>query len=365
MTLNRRRLLGALAAVPALTLLPGCTDLVESVADSCPSDPAESGGVTWIPDVAQPVFWGVQNLTASGGAPRDMQIYYPTHHGFTDAPPILKLCVTRWPVVLFLHGQPPSAIPVSGWYRKWSQIASNLARCGYVVVVPSHNALLPQDSSGVAAAMADIAFARNGWAESKWVDKRATSTAVAGHSFGALLGARIVAAHPEIGAFVSLGGGHLQLLDVTTVLQSITTPSFFMWANGSEGSLNFENLDGNPKIFDPLTQPKYAAVYQGEHFDYLRAADTGGALRGPCTKIGGVAADLAALFISANVPVSASRTKVPVELRKPLVDLTFEQEFFAGAHLQSLEAAMADPTCRVDMRWNVNGVTGNRRIGPS
>lgn len=39
------------------------------------------------------------------------------------------------------------------------------------------------------AAIKDIEFVRTAWQDSDWVDKRASSTAVAGHSNGALLAA--------------------------------------------------------------------------------------------------------------------------------------------------------------------------------
>ncbi|HCT76864.1 MAG TPA: hypothetical protein DGG94_18250 [Micromonosporaceae bacterium] len=364
--MDRRRLLGGLALASTLPLIGGCKEVIEAVAESCPSDPAESGGVDWIPDVGHPLFWGVQELTTADGAPRPMAIYYPTHHGFTDAPPILKLCVTRWPVVLFLHGQPPSGF-TGAWHRKFELLAAVLARSGYVVVAPVHEAIepVPGNTQLVTNAMRDIEFARTQWSESEWVDKRPTSTAVMGHSFGALLGARVCAAHPEIGAFVSLSGGYRRLDDPGPLLNSLTTPSFFMWGQGDDLILLlFENLDDNPKLWDPMTTNKYAAVFQGEHFDYVRPGDSGSALRGPCSLIGAVAADLAALFISKHVPVSVSRTKIPIELRPPEVDLTMKQEFFAGGHLNGIAQFQSRADCRLDLRWKVSGVTGMRKLGP-
>jgi dienelactone hydrolase len=352
------------AAAVVLALLPGCDKLVESVAESCPSDPAESGGIDWIPDVAHPVSFGFQDLGTAQGAPRTMRIYFPSHNTpFDDKRSILKLCVHRWPVVLFLHGQPPrpQASPV-GYHLKWTEIPSVLAQSGYVVVVPNHDAPLPINdvTAIVTAAMNDVAFARTTWPESKWVDKRPTSTAVVGHSFGALLGARVAAAHPEIGAFVSLGGRFQDFDDRLESLQAITMPSLFMWGKG----LIFEDLDGNPKLWDPLTQPKYAAVYNGQHFDYLPAASTGDEVRGPCGLIGGASASLAALFVSANVPVSVSRTKIPIELTKPKVDLTPKQQFYGNGALGALDDIQQVQACRIDLRWKLPAGTGSRKLGP-
>ena len=78
---------------------------------------------------------------------------------------------------------------------------------------------------------------RTQWHEAKWVAQSLGSTAVAGHSFGALLAARIAAAHPEIAAFVSLGGGFHQLVDsAAELLNSIRTPSFFMFSSSVDPS---------------------------------------------------------------------------------------------------------------------------------
>lgn len=361
--LSRRGLLGALIAAPALG---GCRELIEDVIDSCP-DGADMSVVDWIPDVAHPVFAGMQALTPMQGAPRNMLIYYPSA-GVVEAP-ILKQCAVRWPVVLFLHGMPPAGF--SGeYYRKWHRLPISLARSGYVVVAPEHNARLIEDGPEVpvADAMADIDFVRNTWADSEWVDKRPTSTVIAGHSYGALIGAHVASTN-EVGAFVSLGGPYHQDGRALAALRRVTAPSFLMWCNGggpppTEG----EDLDlppggsptGTPGVWLGLAPDKYAAVYEGEHFDYLDAADGGTAPRGPCPDIGGMAADLATLFVASNI---FSLTKVGVDLRVAPVTLTAEQQAFADGHLATLGTGFTGRGCRLDMRWNVGGATGARSFG--
>jgi len=364
--MNRRRFLGGLAALSTVGLLSGCAELIEDVLDTCPTDPAESGGISWTPDAGRPVFWGYHELTTADGAPRDMRIYYPTYEGITLNAPILKMCLVRWPVVMFLHGQPPSGVPTPGYHRKWFHLPAVLARCGYVVVVPNHGALLPQDSEApamVQAAMADLDWVRNSWSESEWVHKQPAFTAVVGHSYGGLLAARIAAAHPEFGALASLSAPYGEL-GALQLLSPIAMPSFFMWARGNGGGLPFEELDGPAHLWDQLTMPKYASVFQGEHFDYLRPEDSGSALRGPCSSVGGVAADLVALFIASKVRVPLGHTNVNVNLAVPQVALTPQQQFFAGAHMQGQDAFDAHEGCHLDLKWNVDGVTGNRSLGP-
>jgi pimeloyl-ACP methyl ester carboxylesterase len=233
-------------------------------------------------------------------------------------------------------------------------LPSTLARCGYVVVVPNHNPGILASPADVQAAMRDVDWVRNQWSGADWIDKRSTSITVAGHSNGALVAAAVAAAHPEIGAFVSLGGHHPNPPDNFEVLLTVSVPSFYMWTKTNQ----LEDLDG---LWEGLPASKYAAVYEGQHFDYLSESDISGVPRGPCPHIPGVAADLAALFVSSNV---ASLTQIPIGLTKPQVQLTPEQAIYAGGNLASLDQINTHPGCRVDLRWKVSGVTGSRRLGP-
>lgn len=368
--LSRRQLLGAaVAAWP--TLLAGCRPASEPPGPDC--DPPGVSGVDWIPDVAHPVAWGEEHLTAADGAPRTLSIYYPSPR-FIPPRPMLRSCIGRWPVVLFLHGQAPEGLSpqdLANYHLAWGRMAVGLARSGYVVVVPRHEALLPLPDNSpplVASAMGDIAWVRTQWHEAKWVAQSLRSTAVAGHSFGALLAARIAAAHPEIAAYVSLGGGFHQLDDAGPLLHSIAAPSFFMFSTDGgkrfEPFLSFERIDNDPRpdknLWPGLTQNKYATTYDGAHFDYLDPNLSGTAPRGGCSLIGGVAADLTALFIASVVQ---SLTAVPVNLQKPTPPLTDAQQALAIQHLTSVDRIGPAPPCRVDLKWRVGSDEGIRTLG--
>lgn len=348
--LSRRGVLGALAAAPALG---GCQDLIEDVFDNCP-DGADTSVVDWIPDIAHPVFAGVQDLTPAQGAPRNMLVYHPAS-GPLEAP-ILKQCAARWPVVLFLHGMPPTGFS-GAWYRQWVSLPVTLARSGYVVVVPDHDARLIENGPDipVANAMADIDFIRNTWADAEWVDKRPTSTAVVGHSYGASIAAHLAATH-EVGALACWSGNFILEGSALAALRRVTKPSFLMWGKGNNNP--HEDLD-QVDNWDGLTQDKYAAVYEGEHFDYVSPA-AGGTPRGPCPDIGGMAGDLTALFVASNI---FSLTQVGVDLRAAPVTLTPQQQAFADGHLATLSSGFTARGCRLDMRWNVGGATGTRSFG--
>lgn len=350
------------------TLLPaaslsGCAELLRVLAEACPADPAESGGVDWTPDVLHPLFYGFRDLGSADGAPGTLRVWYPSYEGFTDGPPILKLCLVRWPVVLFLHGQPPC--PDVNYYRRWSMLPAVLARSGYVVVVPSHTADFPDTagSPAVANALSFIDWVRSGWEHAKWVDARAEATAVAGHSYGALLAARVAQARPAISAYVGLSGPWLEFSNPVPVLQAIGAPSFFMWADGDDpirGAL--ESLDGG--LWNQISTPKHAAVFPGEHFDYLRPWAGCNFTRGSCTLIEAVAAELVALFIARHVPVSLSQSQIPVTLDPPGVTLTQKQQFFAGGHLNGLRQIETRQGCRVNLRWVDGAASGSRQLGP-
>src|SRR4051812_2481494 len=180
-TITRRGLLGGIAGLSALTAftgltglvgLTGCASAIEAAANSCPTDPALSGGVTWPPDIAHPVFYGFQDLAKADGPPRDLLIYYPSVDGSPQNAQILELCLTAWPVVYFLHGRPPPGVSFAGYRRKWALFAAAIARSGYVVVMPNRPAQRPFDDYGpvVDACIADLTWVSTQWSNAKWVD---------------------------------------------------------------------------------------------------------------------------------------------------------------------------------------------------
>jgi hypothetical protein len=132
-----------------------------------------------------------------------------------------------------------------------------------------------------------------------------------------------------------------------------------------EPFLSFERIDGDPaparNLWLELTQNRYAATYDGPHFDYLEPDMSGSAPRGDCSLIGGVAADLAALFIASSLQ---SLTQVPVDLRKPTPPLTDAQQAFAIQHLTSIDRIADAPGCRIDLKWRVGDEEGARTLGP-
>jgi Chlorophyllase len=359
--LRRREFIGSMLAAgamsPALLSLPGC-----GLEYTCPEDPADSAGVDWTPDILHPVFWGFQELGTAEGAPGTLRVYYPSADGSPQNARILKLCLVRYPVVMFLHGQPP-CLSDPTYFRRWTRLPMVLARSGYVVVVPKHDAALPEgpQSPAIDFALAVLNWVRTQWEHSRWVDQDPTATAIAGHSLGALLAARVRAADPRIGSYASFGAGWTEITGFASLLQSIDVPSFFWWGTQAAGA---ENMDVGGLWQMVGSQRKSKAIYDGKHFDYLPDIPGCSFERGSCSLIEALSAELVALFFQRHVPVKLSHAPIPPNLVPPAVTLTPTQQFFAGSHLSAIEAIRTRQGCSVDLHWEEPDETGSRHLGP-
>jgi hypothetical protein len=348
-------MLAAGAVSPALLSLAGCAGV-----PVCPDNPNESAGVDWTPDILHPMFWGFQDLDVANGAPGPLRVFYPTYEGSPQNAPILKLCLIRYPVVLFMHGQPPC--PDTNYFKRWQILGMVLARSGYVVVMPKHTAQVPQGGSpDIAIGLNALDWVRNNWEHRNWVDHDVTATAIVGHSIGALLAARIRQARPTIGAYIGLSGVWTEVTDTVPLLESIQPPSFFMWA--TEAGPASESLD-NGGLWNHIPAAKSAAFFPGQHFDYISPPAGCSVPRGRCNLIELVTAELVALFVSRHVPVKTSRAPIPPSLIPPDVTLTPKQEFFAGSHLSGIQLIESRQGCGIDLRWEDPLDTGSRHLGP-
>jgi pimeloyl-ACP methyl ester carboxylesterase len=268
--------------------------------------------------------------------------------------------------VLLLHGQPPDGVttsPADAYNQRFGRIAVALARSGYVVVAPLHSPNPTPDGADalIAAAKTDIDWVRNTWHEAKWVSRASKTVTVVGHSYGGIEAARIAAGWPEVAALVSLSGPYLELNDANNLFSSISCPSLFMFSKTP--GVEYEQIEDNPNpnnnFWEKLPGDRYAAAFEGQHFDYLDSSASANAPRGPCTQIGQLAADLTALFVASNVQ---SLTRVPIELRKPDVVLSDAQQNLAIQHLPAIDKSWGEE-CKIQLKWRVVGEEGERTIG--
>jgi pimeloyl-ACP methyl ester carboxylesterase len=137
------------------------------------------------------------------------------------------------------------------------------------VVAPNHDAAEPTPDRAaelVATVMADVTWVHHQWSESKWVDQRPEQTAVVGHSFGACSAPVFAAAHPEVGAFVSLSGGFHQLTDGLAAFCRRSRRQLLHVGPGRQPDrAGLRGARRHLEVLDKLTQPRYAARFQGEH----------------------------------------------------------------------------------------------------
>jgi pimeloyl-ACP methyl ester carboxylesterase len=183
--------------------------------------------VDWKSSVLYPVFARSQHFDQNDGAPGPLSVFYPSPDPFSDRSDTSMLDCGQYPLVIFLHGHRQGDPDI---YKRWTRLPAALARSGYVVVVPR----LPGNSGGQspwASDDLDHAKAVLAWMQNEWKHHdhlmRSPGPAIVGHSYGALLGARLA---PQIGAsaYVSLSGGWKEFdANEWKTLDDLNVPSLF------------------------------------------------------------------------------------------------------------------------------------------
>ncbi|MCW5853805.1 MAG: hypothetical protein KIT87_27305 [Anaerolineae bacterium] len=308
-------------------------------------------GINWKPSVLLPVSSHSEFFDASSGAPGPLQVFYPSLGRFADAPvtSLLDGC-GQYPLVIFLHGH---RIGDPNVYLRWTRLPSMLARSGYVVVVPR----LPGVSSGSSPFQsADLDYAKTvlTWMQTQWTYHNALAPsprpAIVGHSFGAILGARLA---PQIGAsaYVSLSAGW-RLFDPheQEALSDLTMPGLFAWGKNQDDFARLET-DVAP-LWPTIKTLKHKLVFeQGTHWDYLLQAELPGSNAsefGRCRLIPDLAAEYTALFLSRYAPPADTNIEnfIPPSLVPPFPTRTDLQAALAAGQFQGLQGVRnALPEC--------------------
>lgn len=327
---------------------PPVNALMMAAAD--PDDDEPSGDPSGPVAAAAPVeLRDLGDLHAGLFPPTSMSILFPTLDGSPQHAQILARC-GAYPLVVLLHGE--CRADQRGHYLAWarSPLAMQLARAGYVVVVPQ--------LSGRAASDREVALVRSvmSWVRTSWLHASlvapAPDTVFVGHSRGSVL-AGLVAAEVGARAYVSLSGDwHGSFGDPTTHQQAIAAPMLFVRAD----------VEGDTDLgrFGDLPTPRYRAILDGGgHYDYLMPGSSPcAAHRGTCPSIPSVAADLVTTFLGRYAPAAEAANMsalVPDDLVvRELGHLDVRQQFYAGAYLGSFTGG-GTPGCGFEMRFQVSG----------
>jgi len=357
--LTRRELVRSALSVGVLGLatdvLSGCdAETLRQLQETTPG---------WFASILAPVFYGWQEFGAKDGAPTDLRVWYPSLDG---TPQGARVAIAgHFPLVLFIHGQ---CAGVMNQYQTWFVLPAQLARSGYVVAVPDLGPQPPapwEDANALTSAMNTLQWMRSAWPIRHVL---APGTAVVGHSYGALLGAKIVAngdpgyavpsptptvppgpATPAFSAFAGLAGEWDNWAGVEQ-LPSLTTPTLLVF--------------GDDDIFAPFTNgmwdrispttPKYRLKFKNAgHWDMWRTSGSStlacdGAGAGPCNLTGGLVSDFTTIFVSKYVPPPAAGVKPgsignDLALSPPV--RSSEQQLYVGAYLSSIPRLAVDPQC--------------------
>jgi pimeloyl-ACP methyl ester carboxylesterase len=385
--LSRRALLAAGAGICGLA---SCK-LIDGPVCEAPT----VNGVNWIPDVMRPVSWGIDYVGPATGAPRSMMIAYPSAvrpgdnsnaralttgsanvapHDLTlgaeitdEQRPILRHCLTRWPLVLLMHGG-DDVLPLEGRHLYWRTMASALACSGCVVVASNWNSTLALNNVELAAAQAweDAEWVRTQWRHAWWVDPQREETLFVGHSLGARVALTLAVDQPDCAGVASLGGWQLSndgLPWQARIWAELRAPVLFMRTRWS----------GNERFFEDrwtgLPGDKYELIYAGDHFDYLdrlpyvqREPGLGAGPQdrpGACSVFTGFAAGLVSLFAARYL---RAETVPAASLEPPDVTLTPAQLRYNPGPAGVMFALDAAPGCDLRMRWVVGGQSGARTL---
>jgi Chlorophyllase enzyme/PASTA domain len=310
--------------------------------------------IGWQPSALAPVFYGHGHYTPGDGAPANLRVFYPSLDGAPEDAPILSGC-GRYPVILFAHG---FCAGDTDHYLRWFHLPSQLARSGYVVVVPQLADIATHPTASPATQQtltSTLAWIRQSW-EHRLTLLPAPATGLAGHSHGALH-AGILATSVSVAAVASISGTWLDWPagGGTKPIFQGAPPRLFTWGSNTVSDVHAALSSTD---WSAIAKPKHRAIFgDAEHFDYLYTAQLpcfSSFPRGDCPHVGSATADLVTMFFANYLapelwPDLPSR--VPNNLVPPPLSLTPEQQFYAGGHLVGMPAFNGDSRCQVSITF--------------
>ncbi len=325
-----------------LMILKSCT-----CANDCP--------VGWQPHAFSPVFYGHQDYESASGDPASppgkCRVFYPSLDGSPSGAPPLEGCC-KYPLIILIHGDCQGD---ANHYKKWFLLPAQLARSGYVVLIPSVPSIssIPSPTHPAIAAMETFrTWVLNDW---EFHDLVTPNTGVIGHSFGAPIGASFSKANSNVKAFASLSGQYEGVNDYLTMNKPVLFMRGHPTSDIAEALVGF-NWAGTP-------QPKHRAEFNdGHHWEYMLAPQvqcSNSFGRGSCSKATQLTTELTTMFFTRYLSRTNSvNTRVPLSLIPPDITLTIEQQFYAGGnYLNAFDSPVSG--CSASLAWETPDGNGS------
>ena len=327
--------------------------------------------ISWTPNILTPVFYGFQDFDRSSSAPGSLRVFYPSLDGTPEGAPFVESC-GRYPLVLLIHGQCDIIEPEH--YKKWHVLQAQLARSGYIVVVPEFGISSPWDNEPAYNLAEEVLK----WMRERWAYRNSLvpppATGIVGHSYGALLGARLAATN-AVSAYVSLSGAWNQwpTSPFPYPLGTLTMPSLFAIGNAK---YDWEGDILSSDIWNRVSPIKHKLMLvDGTHWGYVR--ETGCGSRSftaqefkPCHRYESIAADFTTTFLSKYMPPESAAnvsSRIGNNLIPENASYTPEQQAFLGGHLAGITflrtpnigPLFGSIECTITSEWDLgSGLTG-------
>jgi len=270
---------------------------------------------------------------------------------------MLYVGLGKYKVVMFIHGQEST-------YESWDFVLSELARAGYIVVIPEGFGEPVVQPGALDIPVAAFEFVV-GSPQSPFRDViDLTQTGFCGHSYGATTAAAIAVTYRQTSVYASIAGAFNDFATNTghVDLSTMKMPKLFIIGGnatvdpaGAGFDLN-TNAPVDRDLWDLLPRPKHNLNFiNASHLDYL-PPDAPGVVkagRGPCTLVPRLTADFLVSFFSKYMPPQLDDSfgvynNLVMEPRGPIAVQSYPVGF-----LTALSQIDAQTSCKVISTWDL------------
>ncbi|HTB95929.1 MAG TPA: hypothetical protein VK716_02905 [Terracidiphilus sp.] len=314
----------------------------------------------YIPNIASPVWYGAQNFVLNtGGVFRVLYPALPVPPGRPGHPainPPLFVGLGKYKIVMFTHGQGTT-------YLSWDFTLSELARAGYIVIIPETNG-----ESVLSANVLDVPLRAFDWVinnpESQFRNVVDLSmTGLCGHSYGGPVAAALALDLGKKAVYASIAGAFID--SETNVghvdLTAMAMPKLFIIGGNAEvdpigGGFDLNSNDAvDHQLWNMLPRPKHNLNFvNAAHLDYVPAGAPGSLPgRGPCSLVPRLTSDFLATFFTKYMAPQVDDSlgvynNLVMEPVGPLQVQSYPVGFLTG-----LSAILENPRCGAISTWDL------------